>query len=161
RNVVGCEQGVICGTCGLGCQLGAKRSAVRTWLADAQAHGARILVRTRAGRVVIDDGKVTGVDTRTHEGNEVHVRARAVVVAGGALQTPALLRRSGVSNDHIGRHLRLHPVTAVFGVFDEELRPWEGTMQALYSDELRDLHDGYGVKFETAPVHPGLAAGFL
>ena len=34
-------------------------------------------------------------------------------------------------------------------------------MQALYSDELRDLHDGYGVKFETAPVHPGLAAGFL
>ena len=68
---------------------------------------------------------------------------------------------SGVSNEHLGRHLRLHPVTAVFGVFDEELRPWEGTMQALYSDELRDLHDGYGVKFETAPVHPGLAAGFL
>jgi choline dehydrogenase-like flavoprotein len=161
RNVVGCDQSVVCGTCGLGCRLGAKRSTVRTWLADAQAHGARILVRTSAERVVIRDGRATGVDTRTNDGHQVRVRARAVVVACGALQTPALLRRSGVSNEQIGRHLRLHPVTAVFGVFDEEIRPWEGTMQALYSDELRDLHDGYGVKFETAPVHPGLAAGFL
>jgi choline dehydrogenase-like flavoprotein len=161
RNVVGCDQGVVCGSCGLGCPLGAKRSAVRTWLADAQAAGARLVVRTRAERVVIRGGTAVGVVARTGEGHEVRVRARAVVVACGALQTPALLRRSGIGNEHVGRHLRLHPVTAVFGVFDEELRPWEGTMQALYSDELRDLHDGYGVKFETAPVHPGLAAGFL
>jgi long-chain-alcohol oxidase len=161
RNVVGCDQGIVCGSCGLGCRLGAKRSTVRTWLADAQAAGARILVRTRAERLVLRDGAARGVEARTHDGHEVQVRARAVVVACGALQTPALLRRSGLSNEHTGRHLRLHPVTAVFGVFDEELRPWEGTMQALYSDELRDLHDGYGVKFETAPVHPGLAAGFL
>jgi choline dehydrogenase-like flavoprotein len=161
RNVVGCDQGVVCGSCGLGCRLGAKRSTVRTWLADAQAAGARILMRTRAERAVVRDGAARGVEARTHDGHPVKVRARAIVVACGALQTPALLRRSGLSNEYLGRHLRLHPVTAVFGVFDEELRPWEGTMQALYSDELRDLHDGYGVKFETAPVHPGLAAGFL
>ena len=161
RDVLGCEQGVVCGSCGLGCRLGAKRSTVKTWLADAQAQGARILVRTRAERVLVRDGKASGVAARTREGVPVTVRARAVVVACGALQTPALLRRSGLSNANIGRHLRLHPVTAVFGVFDEELRPWEGTMQALYSDQLRDLHDGYGVKFETAPIHPGLAAGFL
>jgi long-chain-alcohol oxidase len=161
RNVVGCDQGVVCGSCGLGCRLGAKRSTVKTWLADAQAQGARILVRTRAERVLVRDGKASGVVARTREGALVTVLARAVVVACGALQTPALLRRSGLSNANVGRHLRLHPATAVFGVFDEELRPWEGTMQALYSDQLRDLHDGYGVKFETAPIHPGLAAGFL
>ena len=34
-------------------------------------------------------------------------------------------------------------------------------MQALYSDELRDLHGGYGVKYETAPVHPTLSAASL
>jgi long-chain-alcohol oxidase len=91
----------------------------------------------------------------------VTVRARAVVVACGALQTPGLLRRSGLGNEHVGRHLHLHPTTAVTGVFAEEVRPWEGTLQALYSDQHSDLYyGGYGVKYETAPVHPGLLAAF-
>ncbi|HEY1331251.1 MAG TPA: GMC family oxidoreductase, partial [Actinomycetota bacterium] len=161
RNVIGCEQGRVCGSCGLGCRIGAKQSAVKTWLADAEAAGARIFVRTRVERVVVRHAGARGVEARTRDGHRVTVRARAVVAAAGALHTPALLRRSGLTNPNIGRHLRLHPVTAVFGVFDEEVRPWEGTMQALYSDQHRDLHDGYGVKYETAPVHPGLAAGFL
>src|SRR5205823_4529329 len=43
----------------------------------------------------------------------------------------------------------------------EEIRPWEGTMQALYSNELADLDSGFGVRFETTAVHPGFAAAFL
>ena len=83
-----------------------------------------------------------------------------MVAACGAIHTPALLKRSGLSNANIGKHLRLHPATAVFGVFDEELKPWEGVMQALYSDQFRDLHDGYGLKYETAAEHPHLFIGF-
>ena len=45
----------------------------------------------------------------------------------------------------------------MFGVFDEELKPWEGVMQALYSDQFRDLDDGYGLKFETAAHAPAPA----
>jgi choline dehydrogenase-like flavoprotein len=90
----------------------------------------------------------------------VVVRSRAVVAACGALQTPALLRRSGLANANIGRHLKLHPVTVVWGLFDEETRPWEGTTQALYSDQHRDLDDGYGLTYETAPVHPHIALAF-
>ena len=56
----------------------------------------------------------------------VQVRARAVVAAGGAIETPALLLRSGLTNPNVGRWLRLHPATAVFGIFEEEIRPWEG-----------------------------------
>jgi choline dehydrogenase-like flavoprotein len=48
----------------------------------------------------------------------------------------------------------------VFGLFDEELKPWEGVMQALYSDQFRDLHDGYGLKYETAALHPHLILQF-
>jgi len=85
----------------------------------------------------------------------VTVRARAVVAAAGAIQTPALLLRSGLRNRNVGRWLRLHPVTAVFGVFEDELRPWEGTMQARYSDEHADLDGaGHGVKYETGPMNP-------
>jgi choline dehydrogenase-like flavoprotein len=34
-------------------------------------------------------------------------------------------------------------------------------MQALYSDQHRELHDGYGVKYETAANHPHLFIGFV
>ncbi len=155
RNVRGCEQGIVCGRCGFGCPLGAKQSTLVTWLVDAQAAGARIVPQTRAERVVADS-----VEARSN-GHPVHVRARTVVLAAGALHTPALLRRSGFSNANIGRHLHLHPTTGVSGVFDEEIRPWEGTMQALYSDEHRDLDGrGYGLKYETAAVHPGVLVAF-
>ena len=33
-------------------------------------------------------------------------------------------------------------------------------MQALYSDEHRDLDGGYGVKYETAAIHPSLLVAF-
>ena len=82
------------------------------------------------------------------------------MAACGAIHTPALLRRSGLENVNIGKHLRLHPATVIWGVFDEEVRPWEGTMQAIYSDEHRYLDGGYGVKYETAAIHPSLLVVF-
>jgi choline dehydrogenase-like flavoprotein len=154
--VLGCEQGVVCGSCGYGCPLGAKQSTLRTWLEDAAAAGARLVVRARARRVLVEDGAVAGVDA-----GPVQVRCRAVVAAAGAIETPALLLRSGLTNPNLGRWLRLHPATAVFGRFDEEIRPWEGTLQALYSDQLRFLDGDYGVKFETVPLHPALLTAAL
>ena len=153
RNVLGCEQGVVCGSCGYGCPLGAKQSTLRTWLEDAAAAGARIVVGARAWRVYVQHGVAAGVDA-----GQVRVRSRAVVVAAGAIETPALLLRSGLRNPNVGGALRLHPATAVFGILDEEVRPWEGTLQALYSDHFRELDDGYGIKYETIPVHPAFLA---
>jgi choline dehydrogenase-like flavoprotein len=155
RNVRGCDQDGVCGYCGFGCALGAKRGTAETWLADASAAGARVLVGVHARRVLVERGAAVGVDA-----GPVQVRARAVVAACGAFQTPALLRRSGLSNASIGRNLRLHPVTLVVGEFDEEVRPWAGTLQARYSEEHARLDGAYGVRYETAPIHPGfLGAG--
>ena len=156
RNVLGCDQGLVCGYCGYGCPLGAKQSTLRTWLEDAAAGGARIVVGAKARRVLVERGTAVGVDA-----GPVQVRARAVVAAAGAIETPALLLRSGLTNPNVGRWLRLHPATAVFGIHGEEIRPWEGTMQALYSDQHRDLDHGYGVKYETVPAHPALLTAAL
>ncbi|MEA2391495.1 MAG: hypothetical protein QOK31_1604 [Solirubrobacteraceae bacterium] len=160
RNVRGCDQGESCGYCGLGCRLGAKQSVVKTWLADAYEAGARLIVRTRVQRVLVEGGAARGVEAKTVEGHRLTVRARAVVVACGALHSPALLKRSGLQNPNIGRHLKLHPATVAWGVFDEEIKPWEGTMQALYSDQHRYLDGNYGVKYETAAAHPHLLLPF-
>ena len=156
RDVVGCEQGVVCGSCGYGCPLGAKQSTLRTWLEDAAGAGARIVVGAKARRVLVENGAAAGVDA-----GPVQVRCRAVVAAAGAIETPALLLRSGLTNPNVGRGLRLHPATAVFGIFEEEIRPWEGTLQALYSDQFRFLDGGYGVKLETVPLHPALLTAAL
>jgi choline dehydrogenase-like flavoprotein len=160
RSVRHCAQGKECGYCGLGCRVGAKQSVVKTWLADAHSAGTRMIVRTKVQRVLVDGGAARGIVGRTAEGHRLTVRSRAVIVACGAIHTPALLRRSGLQNPHIGRNLKLHPAAVVFGVFDEELKPWEGVMQALYSDQHRNLHDGYGLKYETAANHPHLFLAF-
>jgi choline dehydrogenase-like flavoprotein len=161
RNVIGCEQGKICGYCGYGCAIGAKQSTTKTWLADAQAAGARFFVDTRAQRIRIEADVATGVEAVSRSGHRVSIRCKAVVVACGAIHTPALLLRSGLRNEHIGRHLHLHPVSNVCGVFDEEIRPWEGTMQAIYSDEHHFLTGNYGVKYETTALQPVIAVAVL
>jgi long-chain-alcohol oxidase len=161
RNVIGCEQGKICGYCGFGCSIGAKQSAVKTWLADAQEAGARLFIETRAQRVRIEAGSAVGVEARARRGQRVSVRCKTVVIACGAIHTPALLLRSGLRNEHIGRHLHLHPVSNVSGMFQEEIRPWEGTMQAVYSDQFRFLSGNYGVKYETTALQPTIQASVL
>src|SRR3954453_319773 len=157
RNAHGCPRGgEACATCGFGCPYGAKQSTARTWLADAEQRGARILVRARAQKVNVEGGAARGVEAVTWEGRTVTVRSRAVVSAAGALHTPALLRRSELSNEHIGKHLHVQPATVMWGVLDQEVRPWEGVMQAIHVDQFTDLDGrGYGVRHQTAPVHPG------
>lgn len=163
RNVTdACDAGVECGRCGYGCRLGAKQSVTKTWLADAADRGARLVVDADVRRITVRNGRAQGVSAVTSDGVAIEVRARAVVVAAGAIQTPALLRRSGLRNQNIGRHLRLHPAAAVFGVFEEEIRPWEGGLQTRICREHSDLDgNGYGVIYETGPIHPGLATGFM
>ena len=163
RNVQGCTQDERCGFCGYGCQIGAKQSTLKTYLMDAYRRRARIVVNCTVDRVVIEDGRAVGVRATVRQPDmpafTLIVRSRAVVVAAGAIGTPAILQRSAVPSKAIGTSLRLHPSTAVSGIFDEEIRPWEGTLQALYSDEFTNL-DGqhFGPKIESAPLHPALLA---
>ncbi len=160
RNVRGCTEAA-CGYCTMGCRTGAKQGTLRTFLEDAAGAGARIAVRAAVDRVLVEDGRAVGV-VADAGGHRLEVRAQAVVLAAGALNTPAVLLRSGIKGPAVGRHLRLHPVTVVWGRFEEPVDPWTGIMQGVYSDEFADLDgEGYGFKFETAPVHPMLPAGFF
>ncbi|MGE5762018.1 MAG: GMC family oxidoreductase N-terminal domain-containing protein [Gemmatimonadota bacterium] len=163
RNVRGCSQDDDCGYCGYGCRRGAKQSTLVTYLQDAFDRGARILVGADARRVLFDRGRATGVVATVRHPQAaraftVTVRARAVVVAGGSIHSPALLLRSGLELPALGRFLALHPGTAVFGTMPRETRPWTGTLQAHYSDQFVDLDSGYGFKLETVPLHPSLFA---
>jgi choline dehydrogenase-like flavoprotein len=79
-----------------------------------------------------------------------------VVVAAGALDTPALLLRSGIGGPAAGDYLRLHPATAVIGIYDEPQKAWWGAPQTALSMEYCDLTDGYGYLVETSHASPGV-----
>jgi choline dehydrogenase-like flavoprotein len=163
RNVQGCTQDANCGFCGYGCQIGAKQSTLKTYLMDAYRRRARIVVNCTVDRVLIEDGRAVGVRATVRQPEmpafTLIVRSRAVVAAAGAIGTPALLQRSEVPSPAVGRWLRLHPGIAVLGVFDEPLRPWEGSLQAVYSNQWNNLDGQYhGVILESGPMHPAILA---
>ncbi len=158
RNASGCLQR--CGACGFGCQFGRKQSTMLTFLQDASDRGARFVVNCQVERVLMEAGRVTGVegwalDAASGARHQVRVRAPLVVVSGGSVESPALLLRSGLSNPNIGRHLRLHPVSGMAGVYDEPVFPWKGSLQTVYSPQFARLQGDYGIRFEVMPAHPG------
>jgi len=159
RNAIDCQQR--CGTCGFGCRYGAKQSTMKTYLQDAYEHEARIIVHCNADKVLIEKGQAVGVqatvtNSETGKMHRVAVHAKTVVVSAGAINSPALLLRSGVENMHLGHHLKLHPTTTIAGVYPDKVYGWQGVMQSAYSDQFAHLEGNYGYKLEVPPVHPGL-----
>ncbi|MBC7374067.1 MAG: GMC family oxidoreductase, partial [Frankiales bacterium] len=142
---------------------GSKQSTLVTYLQDAVEHGAQILVHTRADQVCVENGTACGVaatytDPATGAVARVQIRATDVVVACGALETPALLLRSGIGGPAVGQHLYLHPSAGMFGVYEQDQRAWWGPPQAAVMDEFRDLGDGYGLLIEGSQYYSGVFA---
>ncbi len=159
KNARGC--GNRCDYCNFGCVYGGKQSTLVTYLPDAARHGARFLFDTEVRTVDVRGDVVAGVEAvHRAAGREVpvHVRARAVVVAAGAIQTPAILLRSGLRERGVGRGIRFDPTTAVGGVYDRDVRMWAGVPQTLHVDKWLDLDGHHGFWIETVPAHPGLFA---
>ena len=144
---------------------GAKQGTLRTYLQDAHDAGAKILVRTTAQQVCTADGRASGVaatwsDPATGETRRITVDAPTVVVACGAMETPALLLRSGIGGPAAGKNLRLHPATTTFGVYEGDQRAWWGPPQSAVVDEFRE-HEGNGWLIEGSQYYSGVYAAFL
>ena len=155
---------------GLCLSLCALLVAPRARLGD---RGARLLVQTRVERLLMRDGRVLGVagmpvlmNGAPAAGRSVQVHARHVVVAGGAINSPALLMRSGAPDPHgrLGVRTFLHPTVLSTAVFDEPIEGWNGAPQTIYSDHFLGVQpiDGpIGFKLEAPPLYPLLGASTL
>ena len=149
------------GYLGFGDQSGAKMSGDRTFLLDAFRAGAQFIVRCRAQRVITEGGRAAGVEAvyTGDDGTEqrrVVVKAPRVVVACGALESPALLLRSGIGGPAVGNYLRLHPALAAIGRYGEDQKAWWGAPQTGLSHEFDDTGEGYGLLIEGAQYAPSL-----
>ena len=150
----------------MGDRYGIKQGTLNTYLLRAFEHGARILADTKVERVTIQAGQATGAEAThtTADGRPVRVtvRARRVVVAGGSIQSPALLLRSGLRHPHLGQHLHLHPTVVVAALYPQLMNPWHGPSMSVVNDCFTRLNGtNFGAKLETPPAHPGLMAMVL
>lgn len=145
------------GFCRFGCSTNAKQSALVVWIPRALAAGAEIRDLAMVGRIETGpNGLATGVHY-VREGRWRFQRAKNVVVAGYAIETPRLLLLSasgrfpdGLANSSglVGRHLMTQPNQAVFGEVDEEIRwskaPPSTTLTEHWNyDDRKDFHGGY------------------
>jgi choline dehydrogenase-like flavoprotein len=151
---------------GFGDQSGSKLSTQKTYLQDAFDEGADILVRCFVDRVLVENGRAAGVegtwaDPETGHTARVTVRAPQVVVACGSLESPALLRRSQIGGPAVGNYLRIHPCTAIFGIYGEDQKAWWGPPQAGLVDEFAAIEDGYGFLVESTQYAPALVGSAL
>jgi choline dehydrogenase-like flavoprotein len=167
RNEKGC---LGTGVCAFGCPQDAKQAMHVSYVPKALAAGASLFTRCRVDRILVADGTAFGViascldATDRASGRQVRVLADRVVVAAGALLTPALLERSGVPDPSggRGRNLHIHPATRVGALFDEEVRGWEEVPQAYNVHEF--TREGIFIQGQfvppsmEAPVLPGIGA---
>ncbi len=145
------------GFCVAGCSTNAKQSALLVWIPRAISAGAEIRDLAMVGRIAVKGDRVTGVHYQ-REGEWRFQKAKTVVVAGYAIETPRLLLMSaterfpdGLANSSglVGRNLMVQANQAVWGIVDEEVRSYKAppslavTEHWNYQDSGKDFFGGY------------------
>ena len=164
RSVKGCAR---LGYCSLGCPLDAKRTSRTTYLADAMVAGADVYSDCQVKLVQTDRGRARSVaadvlDRATDRPRArlvVHAR-RGIVLAAGAINTPALLLRSkaGTGSGVVGKRTFLHPTVPIVAFYDQPIEGFYGAPQSVAVHGRAQRGDRVGYFLETPPVQPMLAA---
>lgn len=157
RNCVGSNN------CAFGCPTGGKQSMLVSYLPRAVAAGATIYADCRVSRVLLESGRAAGVAARLVDptsgrasGPRVEVRAKRVVLACGATQTPLLLLANGLANSsgQVGRNFTVHPNMKAVSIYDEDVYGWRGVHQAHQVHEFLEQ----GIDMAVAFIPPELLA---
>ena len=174
RNVKGCWN---LGSCGMGCPTNAKQSMLVTTIPAALDRGAQLLTETRAEKFELANGKVTALiccpvmpNSATAQSElaqrAIKIVAKHYVLAGGAINSPAVLLRSSAPDPHgrLGTRTFLHPVVMSSSVFEQKVEGWNGAPQTIYSDhflETQAIDGPIGYKLEAPPLHPLIFASLV
>ncbi|MBL8753894.1 MAG: GMC family oxidoreductase [Planctomycetes bacterium] len=138
-----------CGYCNIGCRYGKKLDAAQTWIPMAIARGANVIPELEVVRIEHRKGHVVGLVAHERQtGQKVRIVADVYVLAGGAINTPELLLRSGLHRGRAGKRTSFNAGAIVFGEFPEPLDGWKGDQMCVHS-----LHDDFVIEqIQNPPV---------
>lgn len=163
RNIEGCRG---CGVCAFGCPSDAKQAMHLTYLPLAERRGAVIYSRCRAEAIEMRGRRaqavtatILGPSPEDETKGRLRVSADIVILAAGAVHTPALLLGNRIGNRRVvGTNLRLHPALGMGGLFREPVHAWRGTMQSYFVDHLQRSD---GVMIEVTNPVPAVAVAAM
>jgi hypothetical protein len=163
------------GSCGSGCNEGAKGSTDVTHWPGAIAAGAHLVTGARVRRIEVDgQGRARGATWLDGDGREHFQAADLVLCAANGIGTARLLRLSahpgapdGLANSSglVGRRLMVHPGVMVDGYFADDLQSHRGhfggqihSLQFGATDPARGFHGS--TRWSLAPTGGPIAAAF-
>jgi choline dehydrogenase-like flavoprotein len=161
-NLDGCRGA---GLCNLGCPNNAKMGTHRVQLPEAERQGVTVVTNCRVERVeeravVAAVSENTAGEPSAWPPGRYRIRAKAVIVAGGAIGSPALLLRSSVpaALPALGRYFTCHPALILVAQHDGPLTNYHGHPKSFYCDHFADSE---GFLLETCMYFPFTTAKSL
>ncbi len=145
-NVKGCRGS---GLCNLGCPNAAKQGTHRVQLPAAEAAGVEVITNCKVERlgerelVAIVANPPFGEPSRWEEG-QYRIKAKLVVVSAGAVNSPALLLRSGLGRSlpAVGRYFTAHPALILVAEHERPITNFYGHPKSYYCDHFAET-DGF------------------
>ena len=134
---------------------GVRRSMSQTYIPVAIRAGAKLLNNTRVTKINHRNGRivdVVAVHKSPNGNNKFTVRPDAVFLCGGPIQTPLLLRRSGIKRN-IGNTLGVHPMLKMAALFDDRMDSHK-TAIPIYQADMAE----HGLTFGGSVFTPGFLA---
>jgi choline dehydrogenase-like flavoprotein len=155
RAVQGC---VNTNRCVTGCPTGAKQGTLLTYLPQALGAGATLLPSCRAVRIEHAGRRALRVHARvgTTPARRLVIEPDHIILAGGAVQTPFLLRQSGLSQ-HAGRRLAFHANLKMVATFPERVNAVRGT---IFTGQVQEFESA-GLLMMASTFQPHYVASTL
>ncbi len=142
-NVKGCRGSSLCN---LGCPNGAKQGTNRVQLPRAEREGVEVVTRCEVLRIADRrlDVRVAAVpaaakgEPSSWEPGEHRISAKVVVVSAGAVNTPALLLRSGFGRSlpRLGHGFTCHPAFIMVAEHSRSITNFVGHPKSFYLDQF-------------------------
>ncbi|MCX5680527.1 MAG: GMC family oxidoreductase N-terminal domain-containing protein [Candidatus Omnitrophica bacterium] len=121
---------VSCGKCVLGCPYGAKWTAL-SFLKSARRSGAKFIPKINIQMVATKNGRAIGLIGKSPKGR-VRIYADTVILAGGGIGTPVILKNSGIEN--AGNKLFADMFNVTYGVLkNKNTNLWREPTMAVVS----------------------------
>ncbi len=144
-NVKGCRGSSLCN---LGCPNQAKQGTDRVQLPAAERNGVEVITRCEVRRIEHKKLFVRVAEKPAHAKGELSawppgeysIAAKTIVVSAGAVNSPALLLRSGFGKSlpRLGHGFTAHPALIVVAEHDRPITNFVGHPKSFYVDQFTE-----------------------